>query len=130
MELIDDKNCFVCGKNNKIGLKLDYEIENKKFKAVFIPKQELQGFKDIVHGGIVTTLLDEAMVNLAYKLELNAVTKTITVNLKKPTIVNNKYNLSGEIVEEQEKIIKARSTLHNQDNELVAEAESILVKLK
>ncbi|MDP7180587.1 MAG: PaaI family thioesterase [Candidatus Woesearchaeota archaeon] len=130
MELIDNKNCFVCGKENKIGLKLDYEIEDRKFKAEFIPKPELQGFKDIVHGGIVTTLLDEAMVNLAYKLKLNAVTKTITVNLKKPTVVGHKYNLSGEIVEEQEKIIKAKATLKDQNNELVAEAESILVKLK
>lgn len=129
IELNDNHNCFVCGKENKTGLKLNFEIEDKKIKAEFIPNERLEGFKGIVHGGIVTTVLDEAMVKLAFMLGLNAVTSRISVELKQPTVVGKKYFITGEIVEEQEKIVKAKALLESEDKRLIAQAESVLVRI-
>lgn len=130
MKLIDNHKCFVCGKENRIGLKLDFKAENRKIKAEFIPKEELQGFEGIVHGGIITTVLDEAMVKLAFLLGLNAVTSKISVEFKYPAIVGRKYFITGEITEEQEKIVKARAVLESEDKKLIAQVEAILVKVK
>ncbi len=130
MKLKDTHKCFVCGKDNEIGLKLIFVVENKKIKAEFIPDETLQGFEGIVHGGIITTVLDEAMVKLAFILGLNAVTSKISVELKYPTIVGRKYFITGEIIEEQEKIVKAKAGLENEDKKLIARAEAVLVKVK
>jgi len=69
------------------------------------------------------------MVKLAFMLGLNAVTSRISVELKKPTVVGKKYFISGEIVEEQEKIVKAKALLESEDKKLIAKAESVLVKI-
>jgi acyl-coenzyme A thioesterase PaaI-like protein len=120
----------VCGKENKDGLKLDFEIKGRKSHAEFVPDERFQGFEGIVHGGIVSTVLDEAMGKLAFMIGLNAVTSSIKVDLKQPTMVGKKYVVSGEIVEELEKIVKAKAILTDEDNNLVAQAEAVLVKIR
>lgn len=129
MKLEDDKYCFVCGKDNPIGIKLDYKIEGRTFKAEWVPDKKLQGFSNIVHGGIVAALLDEAMVNLAFKIGLNAVSANLNINFRKPTIVGEKYILFGEIVEEHEKKVIAKAELKKEDGVLVAEGSGVLVKI-
>ena len=56
-----DEYCFACGRNNPIGLHLDFKFDGDKYIAKKTVPREYQGYKDIVHGGIVTTMLDEAM---------------------------------------------------------------------
>lgn len=69
------------------------------------------------------------MVKLAFMLGLNAVTSRISVELKRPTVIGKKYFITGEIVEEQEKIIKAKALLESEDKKLIAQAEGILVRI-
>jgi len=129
MRLGNNKNCFVCGKENKDGLKLDFFIENKKIRTIFSFDSKFQGFSGIIHGGIIATILDEAMVKLAFELGFNAITANLNINLKKPIKPNEKVIVSGEIVEEFERKLKARAEMKKEDGTLVAEAESILVKI-
>ena len=42
MKLIDDNFCFVCGKNNPIGLKLDFFFDGKTIQTDFTPRKELR----------------------------------------------------------------------------------------
>ncbi|MBS3098311.1 PaaI family thioesterase [Candidatus Woesearchaeota archaeon] len=130
MKLYNDNYCFVCGKKNKIGLKLEFETKGRKTKTVFTPKKEHQGYKDVVHGGILATVLDEAMTRLGYELGLNTVTARIEVDLKKPAYINEKLFLEGEIIEEKERKVLAKSVAKNADGEIVAEAKGVLVKLE
>jgi len=130
MLLDNDNFCFVCGKKNKIGLHLKFKTKGKKTKAVFIPKKEHQGYRNIVHGGILATVLDEAMTRLGYKLGLNTVTARIEINLRKPAYINKKLLLEGEIIKEEGRKVLAKSVLKNKKKEIVAEAKGILVKIK
>jgi uncharacterized protein (TIGR00369 family) len=130
VDLQDDSMCFVCGEKNSIGLKLKFETEGNKTKAVFIPKKEHQGYQDIVHGGILSTILDEAMTRLGYKLGLNTVTAKMEVNFRKPAYVGEKLFLEGEITKEEERKVFAKSKLTKEDGTLIADAEGILVKIK
>ena len=50
------RSCFVCGEANPIGLKLNFETDGKIVRARFTPGAEHIGFKDVVHGGILSTL--------------------------------------------------------------------------
>ena len=61
MQLPYTKNCFVCGAQNPHGLGLRFRQEGDEVVSDFIPTPHLAGFRDIVHGGIISTALDEAM---------------------------------------------------------------------
>ena len=75
MKLEDDSISFVCGTKNNSGLKLEFLLnkEGRSISTEFIPQKMHQGFKDIVHGGIIGLILDECMVNLAWRLGMHAV---------------------------------------------------------
>jgi len=62
LKLPHTKSCFVCGLNNPLGLKLDFETDGQIVRARFVPRPEHVGFKETMHGGLISTVLDEAMV--------------------------------------------------------------------
>ena len=56
------RSCFVCGEANPLGLNLRFETDGRIVHARFVARREHAGFKGVVHGGLVATILDEAMV--------------------------------------------------------------------
>lgn len=130
MELTNNNRCFVCGKDNPYGLKLDFKVDNDKIKSEFALDEKFQGFKGIIHGGIIATLLDEAMVNLAYRLGINAVSANLNINLRKPAKPKEKLFLTGEIIKTDGKKIIARAELKDANSDLIANGEGLLIKIK
>jgi acyl-coenzyme A thioesterase PaaI-like protein len=64
MELNDTTNyqrCFVCGQRNPYGLHLVFQLAQNTIVADFQPREEHQGFPGVIHGGIVASVLDEAL---------------------------------------------------------------------
>ena len=115
------KSCFVCGRNNPIGLKLHLETDGSKVVGRFTPNQSHVGFNSVVHGGILATLLDEAMAwacgvgtkQFAYCAEMSVrfvhPTKPgapITVLGKLETNRRNKlFELSAELRDEHDRVL-------------------------
>ncbi|MBI4653944.1 MAG: PaaI family thioesterase [Nitrospirae bacterium] len=129
MELIDDEYCFVCGHKNPIGLKLDFSFDGKTIKTEFIPKKEHQGYLNIVHGGIISTLLDEAMVKLAIVMGMPVVTAQMEIRLRKPLNVGQKIIVEAEILTNTKKMLEAYAKAKTDDNVMIAEAKGKLVKV-
>ncbi len=129
MELRDEDVCFVCGKKNVKGLKLDFSLDKEKrsMETIFIPEEWQQGYAKILHGGIIATLLDEVMGKLAFELGINAVTAEISVRFKKPVGLNDRLLVKGQIAGEDSRIIYAKAELRFMDGSLAAEANSKLV---
>ncbi len=132
MELDDDKMCFVCGQDNHGGLRLVFSLdrENKSLAADFTPAKTWQGYKDVVHGGIISAVLDEAMTKLAYSFGMNAVTGKLTVRFKKPLMVGENVRVTGRILKESGRTVEASAEAVKDDGTVVAEAEGLLVKVK
>lgn len=61
-ELPHTHSCFVCGESNPIGLNLRFETDGQRVRTRFTPRPEHIGFKQVVHGGLISTVLDEIMV--------------------------------------------------------------------
>jgi uncharacterized protein (TIGR00369 family) len=55
------RDCFVCGAHNPHGLHLRFRREGDEVLSDFTAQTEHAGFRGIVHGGILATVLDEAM---------------------------------------------------------------------
>jgi uncharacterized protein (TIGR00369 family) len=123
-------NCFVCGQNNPGGLRLHFEIdkEKKTLKTTFVASPAYQGYDGIVHGGIISTLLDEAMAKLAYELGYNAVTASLEVRFKKPAPLLERLSVYGEITEAKGRIIRAKAHVTKEDGTLLASGTSTLMR--
>jgi len=129
MNLTDDGYCFVCGPRNPIGLKLHFHFNGKTIKTEFTPKKEHQGYLNIVHGGIISTLLDEAMVKLAIAMDMPAVTAYMEIRLKKPLNVGEKIIVEAEILKNTRKMLEAYAKAVIKDNVVIADAKGKLIKV-
>lgn len=128
LNLQDDGYCFACGGRNESGLKLFFRTEEGRAFAEFIPQKTHQGFKDIVHGGIISAILDEAMVKAVLSKGIEAVTAEITVRLKKPLFVGDKIFIEAKINKTGNRLIETSSQIKTQDNTIVAEARAKLLR--
>jgi acyl-coenzyme A thioesterase PaaI-like protein len=63
LELPHSANCLVCGRSNPHGLKLRLRVitDTGLVSTEFVPRIEHTGFENTVHGGLLATVLDEAM---------------------------------------------------------------------
>jgi len=89
--------CFGCGGANDAGMKLTFEQDNAKRKIVgrFILGEAYQGGGGMAHGGIIATLLDEAMGKVCRFREVRAVTAELTVQYLKPVKVDEEIIVEG-----------------------------------
>ena len=129
MKLSDDGYCFVCGHKNPIGLKLDFSFDGKTIKTEFTPKKEHQGYQDIVHGGIILTLLDEAMVKLAIAMGIPVVTAQMEIRLRRSLNVGQKITVTARLLKDTKKILEAYAEAVATDNTVIADATGKLIKV-
>lgn len=118
------RSCFVCGKANPIGLNLAFESDGRRVTATFVPRPEHVGFADTIHGGLVSTVLDEAMVwacgvragRFAYCAEL-------TVRFRHPVRPGTRLEVVGELEENRRgRLLLARGELREASGRVLASA--------
>ena len=126
MKLEDDHYCFVCGKQNPGGLNLDFSFRDNKASAEFTLRKNFQGYKDIVHGGIIAAILDEAMIKAVLAQGMKAVTAEIAVRFKNPLHTNEKAVVDAEVVKQGEKLIEAKAQIRGSDSSTIAEGKGKL----
>ena len=104
--LDDDAYCFCCGPDNPIGLKLAFEATGQGgMRTIWTPRKEHQGFKDIVHGGLVATVLDEVMIRLLYDRGIYAVTAGLKTRLMKPVRWGRAYRFEARITADRRRAL-------------------------
>ena len=130
MKYRDDDMCFVCGRKNPIGLKLEFLLkEGRTLETKFTPQKVHQGFADVVHGGILATVLDEVMVNLPCMLGQTAVTARMEVTLKRPARVGQELIFTARLTRETRRTLDACARAETDDGTVVAEARGTLMKV-
>jgi uncharacterized protein (TIGR00369 family) len=129
--IIDDGNCFACGEDNPIGLKLKFRIDRTTETAVSetVIAGHFNGWKGVVHGGIITTLLDEIMVYACTSTGWSTVTGTIEVKFHRPVPTGKKLTITGKVLENRGRSILASGTVELQ-GKLLASATSVLIPMK
>lgn len=106
MEVKDDNRCFVCGSDNERGLKLSFTVEDGEAYTEFTPPFYFQGYAGILHGGIVSTLLDEVMVKATKR---KVVTVELAVKFIKPVPIGEKVVFYGKVDKVVKKMVFASS---------------------
>jgi uncharacterized protein (TIGR00369 family) len=132
--LVDDHFCFVCGHSNPDGLRIKFEYPGPgRCRAEFVPSRKFQGWHGILHGGIVSTLLDEALAHAVGGAERGgsgsgAVTAELAVRFKKPVGIGSKIILTGKIEKDQGRMVEAVSEITDEAGIVLASARGKLVR--
>lgn len=94
------EGCYVCGSKNPLGLKIKFQTQGDKVVAEFTALEQHQGYKNVIHGGILSTLLDEAM-SWAPTLIAKRMMVTAELNLRflKPAPPGKKLIISAQVQE-------------------------------
>ena len=125
--LEDDNHCFVCGTLNAGGINLGFSFREDRAFAEFALSKSFQGYKDIVHGGIITAILDEAMIKAVLAMGIQAVTAQITVRFTNPLFIGEKASVEAGIVKSGRKLVEAAASIKGKDSRIIAEAEGKLL---
>ena len=120
-------NCFGCGADNPIGLRLQYRREGDAVVTEFTPGDKHEGWPDIVHGGIITTLLYEVMENFAYQNGTVAMMRSMHTSFRRPAKTGRRITATArlEVSSGREMSVTANLT----QDKLIAEGTAQLVAL-
>ena len=56
------ENCLVCGKFNERGYHAQFlNLDDGRVMAIMTPTEHLQSYPDRLHGGVISTLMDELL---------------------------------------------------------------------
>lgn len=128
---MDDRNrwCFACGPDNPIGLGLQFQEIEETYVTTFTPGPQHQGYDGIVHGGIVSTLLDEAMARYIYSKGIKAVTARLEIRYRQPTPVGQELTIIGKITGQRGKMFEMTGCIQLADGTITAEGKATVMKI-
>jgi uncharacterized protein (TIGR00369 family) len=89
-------NCVACGFANEQGLHLEYtSIREGGVTATFFCRDTLEGYPGILHGGIITMVLDSAMGNCLFARGTSTVTVEMTTKFRHPVLTGREATVSA-----------------------------------
>lgn len=124
--------CFGCSSENPRGLALVFRSTGDVVEAEATLGPTFAGYDGLVHGGIVTTLLDEAMgwaiLELAGRF---AVTRSLTVDFRRPVFVDRPLRIEARLAgEEPDGAVRVQSSVFDLRGRLLASAVGIWVLVR
>ena len=122
MELPRYEGCFVCGDPaaNRCSLELCSYWENGEVKAAFVPKEEHSGYLDIVHGGILVSLLDEVSIWAAsIAAQCFCVTRELRTKFLAPARLGEALSLAARVTE-RGRLLTVEAVMENSRGEVIA----------
>jgi uncharacterized protein (TIGR00369 family) len=126
-----DHHCFACGPQNPHGLKMTFYTDDKSvFSWVRVPGH-LRGWDNLVHGGVISAILDEIMSWAAiYLIKKITLTKSMTVDFMKPVHVDSELRAEGRVLEQAGREAQMEGALYNHKGGLCARSSGLFVMLE
>jgi acyl-coenzyme A thioesterase PaaI-like protein len=104
--------CFVCGQDNPHGLRILFQRQEcGEMTAAWSPGSAWEGFRGVVHGGVVSTVLDEAMSKAVAATGSQALTAELRVRFRRHVTSGDAFLIRGWIVKQNKRLIETEATL-------------------
>jgi acyl-coenzyme A thioesterase PaaI-like protein len=120
--------CYACGDLNPIGLHLRFRTEDGWTVAVFTAEREHQGYPGYVHGGVVTSLLDEAMGWATYGNGIWALTGKLELRFRDIVPTGEPLTVRARIARDRGRTLDLVAELRDGGDKLLAEATGLLFR--
>jgi len=128
---IEGYRCFACGTANPIGLNLQFYRSGNSICSDITLGQYHEGWDNMAHGGIVSTVLDEVMSwTILYFKRVFFVTRKMEVKYIKPVLIGEPLTVKGKLMEEnRQNLITARAEIFNDKGQLLSRSKGEFMEL-
>ena len=117
------RNCFVCGAHNPHGLQLKFHRVGAEVRAEFTPQPHHAGFRGIIHGGILSTVLDEALFwAAASAMKRSCLAVELNVRFVKKVTAGEPLTVVAAFVADRGRLWETRAELRKADGTVCARA--------
>lgn len=122
--------CFVCGSNNPSGFDITFYYRNGRIEADFIPQERHTGYQNVVHGGLLATLLDECMGwSSILSRRVMCVAAELSVRYKVSAHVGDRLTVSGQLIEDKKRVILVKGEIMRDDGTVLCTGEGKFIPL-
>jgi acyl-coenzyme A thioesterase PaaI-like protein len=121
----DADRCFVCGPDNALGLRVAFRLEGGRCRGRFTPQRHHNGFDGVTHGGIVFSLLDDAMGNWLFLQGARGVTAKCEIRYRQALPIGTDVEADCGLKQRKGRLVVLEARLVRvDDGSLVAEADA------
>lgn len=129
---VNDHNCFGCGRLNVHGLHLELfpDPDGNGVVTRFVPPAHSEGYTGMVHGGLISTMLDEVMAWSLYRQGIWAVTGELTTRYRRPVMVGVPVTGRGTMLRDRGRVVEVRGEIRDEaTGVLLAEGTARFVRV-
>ncbi|HEY0308482.1 MAG TPA: PaaI family thioesterase [Acidobacteriaceae bacterium] len=122
--------CVACGHENPGGLHLEFHVGRKCASARWTTRAGWESFRGIIHGGVISTVMDEAMSKAIISEGYQALTAELKIRFRAKVSVDEELRVQGWVVSVQKRKIVAEATLTTADGMEKAHAWSAFLVVR
>jgi uncharacterized protein (TIGR00369 family) len=128
---LQKNNCFVCGQNNPGGMRLKFILDEERqaFVCKFRLGSRYTGPPGHCHGGIIASILDDAMGKVNKLHQVAALTREMTVEYLKPVPLHKLLRVEGREIEKRGRTHVNSAEILNDKNEVLARSRGIFIAI-
>ena len=119
-------NCFGCAPNNPFGLHMEFYEDGDDIVSYWHPERNYQGWVDTMHGGVLSTLIDETCGwVVTRKMQTSGFTTSLSVKFRKVVSTNElRLTIRANIVKQMRNLLFIHAEILNSQGELCVEGEA------
>jgi acyl-coenzyme A thioesterase PaaI-like protein len=126
----NSRMCFVCGIDNPIGLHLKFYTDDEgRCIARFRPQPQHQGYPGHLHGGIISSLLDETMGRVLTPQNVWAMTGRLEIKFCQPVPMDQELTIVGELTRSRSRAYEARGEIRLPDGTPLVEGNGVYFRI-
>jgi uncharacterized protein (TIGR00369 family) len=124
-------HCFVCGQDNPQGMRLKFILDEERqaFVCHFRLPNRYTGPPGHCHGGIIASILDDAMGKVNKLHNVIALTREMTVEYLKPVPLHKPLRVEGRELEKHGRTHINAAEILNDKNEVLARSRGIFIAI-
>ncbi len=118
-------NCFGCGTRNPYGLHMEFYEDGDYIVSRWQPQSNYQGWIDTMHGGILSTLIDEVSSwVVTRKMQTCGYTTNLNVKFRKAISTNEPMiTVRGKAVRQLRNLLFIHAEILNDSGDVCVEGE-------
>ncbi|MCP4664999.1 MAG: PaaI family thioesterase [Deltaproteobacteria bacterium] len=131
IEKPEGHHCFACGTANPIGLNLQFYRSGDVVCSDITLEKVYEGWENMVHGGIVSTLLDEVMSwAIMYSKKVFLVTRNMKIKYIRPVLIGTPLTVTGQLTDDSEPPkIRAKAEIRDNKGRLYVRSTAEFVEV-
>jgi uncharacterized protein (TIGR00369 family) len=126
-----NNRCFGCGPANQNGMHLEFlRAEDGSLVSFSVIPNTFEGPPGYLHGGIIATLLDEAMSKAVRAQGSTSMTRKIEIDYLRPVPSGSPIRIEGRVIRHEPRKHWAEARILNEDGIVLAEGKGFFIEVR